>query len=217
MKEEKKAELKKETWELAEILFLALESLKIVEYLIKDEADDDKVYSKRMNAFFVYSRSIYWRVIVIELSKLLTEKSSEQYNIYKFISKLKPHGHYGDAKISTVKIEKWEKALTDNKDSIDNLILQRDKLYAHTDKNSKSIPNMVTLTKTRELVTIIQEIIRKVYLTVFESSFMVDSPINAPVENLQWIISTLANEKKERESPLRKLAKHYGIEGEFKE
>lgn len=217
MKEEKKAELKKKTWELAEILFLAQESLKIVEYLIKDEADDDKVYSKRMNAFFVYSRSLYWRVIVIELSKLLTEKSSEQYNIHKFISKLKQDGHYGDAKIFPDKIEKWEKTLTDNKDSIDNLILQRDKLYAHTDKNSKSIPNTVTLTKTRELVTIIQEIIREVYLTVFESSFIVDSPINAPVENLHWIISTLANEKKERESQLKKLAKHYGIEGEFKE
>lgn len=135
----------------------------------------------------------------------------------KFISKLKSNGHYGDAKISPDKIEKWEKALMDNKGSIDNLVLQRDKLYAHTDKNSKGIPNMVTLTKTRELIIIIQEIIMEVYLTVFESSFMVDSPINAPVENLQWIISTLANEKKERESSLRKLAKHYGIEGEFKE
>jgi hypothetical protein len=217
MKEEKKSELKKETWELAEILFLAQESLKIVEYLIKDETDDDKVYSKNMNSFFVYSCSIYWRVIVIELSKLLSDKSTEHYNIYKFISKLMPHGHYGDAKISPDKIEIWKNALTENKDSIKNLILQRDKLYAHTDKNSKSIPNIVTLTKTKELVTIIQEIIREVYLTVFESSFMVDSPINAPVDNLKWVISALAKEKNERESPLRKLAKHYGIEGEFKE
>lgn len=216
MKEEKKAELKKETWELAEILFLAQESLKIVEYLIKDEADDDKVYSKRMNTFFVYSRSIYWRVIVIELSKLLTEKSSEQYNIYKFISKLKQHGHYGDALISVSEIEVWEKILADNKDSISNLILQRNKVYAHTDRNSKEIPNTVTITKTKELIEIIQKIIREVYFTVFESSFMIDSPVNAPVDNLKWVIGALAKEKKERESPLRKLAKHYGIEGEFK-
>jgi hypothetical protein len=212
LKEKKKLELKKETCELAEILFLAQESLKVVEYLLKDEENEDKEYSKRMNAFFVYSRSIYWRVIVIELSKLFSEKDSEHYNIYKFISKLKLDGHYGDALISGSEIEAWEKTLADNKDSISNLILQRDKVYAHTDRNSKEVPNTVTITKTRELIEIIQKIIREVYFTVFASSFMVDSPVNAPVDNLKWVIGALAKEKKERESLLRKLAKHYGIE-----
>ena len=70
--------MKKETWELAQILFLAQESLKIVEYLVKDEEDENTVYSKKMNAFFVYSTSIYWRVIVIELSKLFSDNDKEQ-------------------------------------------------------------------------------------------------------------------------------------------
>lgn len=217
MKEKKKIELKKETWELAEILLLAQESLKVVEYLLKDEEDQDKEYSKRMNAIFVYSRSIYWRVIVIELSKLFSEKDTERYNIYKFISKLKLDGHYGDALISVSEIEAWEKKLADNKDSISNLILHRNKVYVHTDRNSNEVPNTVTITKARELIEIIQKIIREVYFTVFKSSFMVDSPVNAPVDNLKWVISALAKEKKERESPLRHLAKHYGIEDEFKD
>ena len=156
MKEKKKAELKKETWELAQILFLAQESLKIVEYLVKDEEDENTVYSKKMNAFFVYSTSIYWRVIVIELSKLFSDNDKEHYNIHKFISKLKPDGYYGDASISPSAIEIWEKALVDNKDATSNLILQRNKVYAHTDKNSKEVPNKVTLTKTRELVRLLR-------------------------------------------------------------
>ena len=54
----KREDLEKETRELNNILFLAVESFKIVEFLSKDEKDDDKSYTKNMNAFLRYSISI---------------------------------------------------------------------------------------------------------------------------------------------------------------
>lgn len=210
-------ELKSETREISEILFLAQESLKVVELLVKKEEDNDRAYTKRMNSFFVYSTSIYWRVIVIELCKLFSSKENEQYNLRKFISKLKVTGHYGDAGISKESIIDWEGILENEKEVIDNLILQRDKVYAHKDRNAKLVVNTVTLLKTKELIGMVQKIVREIYSTVFDSSFMVNDPINPPVGNLEYIINILANEKKKREKPLRKLAKEYGIEDEFKD
>lgn len=217
MVEKKKQELKSETWEISEILFLAQESLKVVELLVKEETDDDRAYTKRMNSFFVYTTSVYWRVIVTELCKLFSSKENEQYNLHKFISKLKTAGHYGDAGISQESIIAWKDILENEQEAIDNLILQRDKIYAHKDRNAKTIVNTVTLLKTKELIAVVQKIVREIYSTVFESSFMVDDPINPPVANLEYIINILASEKKKRETPLRKLAKEYGIEGEFKD
>lgn len=216
MQAKKKQELKKETWEISEILFWAQESLKVVQFITKKEEDDDMAYVKR-NAFFVYSTSIYWRVIVIELCKLFSSKDTEQYNLQKFISKFKKAGHYGDACIALGTIIDWEEMLGKEKDIINNLLLQRDKIYAHKDRNSKTVANTVTLAKTKELIAVVQKILREIYATVFESSFMVDDPINPPAGNLLDIINILANEKKLREKPLRELTKQYGIEDEFKD
>src|SRR5690242_16366133 len=120
MIEKKMIELKNETQEINEILFLAQESLKVVEYLLMDEKDDDKVYVKKMNAFFGYTTILYWRVIVIELSKLLSNKENDHYNIKKFISKLKRDGYYGDANIDADKITKWESTIASEKNIIKN-------------------------------------------------------------------------------------------------
>ncbi|MBX2933864.1 MAG: hypothetical protein KF825_06440 [Ferruginibacter sp.] len=217
MKEKNKTELKEEVEEISEILFLAQESLKVVRFLIKEEDDDDRAYTKRVNAFFVYTTSIYWRVIVIELCKLFSTRENEDYRLHKFISKLKANGHFGDAGISPGLINQWETDLENEKDVIDNLILQRNKIYAHKDRNSKAVVNTVTLKKTTELIEVVQKIIREIYFTVFETSFLVNDPINAPVQNLEYIVNVLADEKKRREKPWRKLAKEHGIEGEFKD
>lgn len=215
MNDEKKGELKTEAWAIADILFPAQESLKIVAYLRKDEGDDDRNYVKRA-IYFQYETSNHWRTIVIQLCKLFSESKGEHYRLRKFIVSLKPGGYFEDAGISADKIAKWEEALALERDIIDNLLLQRNKKYAHSDRDGKEVVNEVSIAKARELIGLVQNIVREIYSTVFESSFLIDQPVGSPVDSLKWVIDSLVSEKKTKELPLRKLALKHDITDEFK-
>jgi hypothetical protein len=210
-----KEALEKEIRELNNILFLATESFKIVEYLAKDESDDDKAYTKNMNAFLRYSMIINWRITVIELSKLLSGKDNDHYHLRKFINKLKPDGIFKSAEIPKEITSAWESKLSEEVYAIKNLVDQRDKLYAHTDRTAAAIKNAVTVSKAKELITFAQSIIKEIYSTIFKSGFSFDA-FNSPVNNLEWIIDSLTDQKKEKYKALKALALEHGIIDEFK-
>ena len=211
-----KKALEKEIGELNNILFLATESFKIVEYLAKDESDHDKAYTKNMNGFLRYSMIINWRITVIELSKLLSGKDNDHYHLRKFINKLKCEGIFKNAEIPKEVISAWESKLSREVDAIKNLVDQRDKLYAHTDRTAATaIKNAVTVSKAKELIRFAQSIIKEIYSTVFKSGFSFDA-FNSPVNNLVWVIDTLTDQKKEKYKALKTLALEHGIKDEFK-
>ncbi|MFL5788971.1 MAG: hypothetical protein ACJ748_13010 [Flavisolibacter sp.] len=170
----------------------ALESFKILLCLTKSEKFEERSFVKFKNPFFVYEAQIHWRIIVLELCKLFSDKENEHYNLNKFISRLKKGGHFADAEINDSSIEVWKAQLRKENKKIGNLILQRDKLFAHTDRSKGKVANNVTIGKTRELVKMVQQIIKEIYLTVFKSSILIDEPISSPVENLEQIIDILA-------------------------
>jgi hypothetical protein len=211
MKESKRQELKAESWAIAQILMTAQESFKILVCLTKSEVDVERAYVKFKNPFFVYEARIHWRIIVLELCKLFSDKENEHYNLYKFISKLKKGGHFADTLINNSMIKRWEINLQKEKEIIENLILQRDKLFAHTDRGKDVVVNSVTIAKTRELVEMVQNIIKDIYSVVFESSILIADPIGSPVENLERIIGILTSEKKSRDQSLKDLARAYEI------
>ncbi len=194
MTEKKKQQLKKEVKEINDILLLAQEALKIVGYL--SEEDDEISYLKKANEFFGFTLIVYWRVIVIELSKLFGERETEHFNIHKFISKLKRSGHYRDAKISAEKIAAWENEIKKEKEIIENLLQQRDKIYAHTDRKHKEVLNKLSIKNFQRLVKIIQVIICTIYFDIFESAYLINEPIDSPVEKLKWIMNMVAQHKK---------------------
>ena len=99
--------LKAEINELNNILFIAVESFKIVEYLSKMEDDLDKSYIKNKNGFFRYVLITNWRITVIELCKLLSGGKNEANDLRRFINKLRPEGEFGHAGISSAKIKEF--------------------------------------------------------------------------------------------------------------
>ena len=210
-----KESLEKEVRELNSIIFMAVESFKIVELLAKNEEDDDKSYIKNMNVFLRYSMITNWRITAIELSKLLSGGKNEAYDLRRFINKLKPGGEFETAGISQEEINKWKHKLSEEADAVKNIVDQRNKLYAHTDRDAAAIKNIVTVGKAKELITVAQSVIKEIYHTVFCSGFSFDA-FNSPVNNLSWIIDTLTEQKKQREKSLKALALEHGITDEFK-
>lgn len=196
LNDEQKQELRAELEEILEILFFAQENYKAFKYLRIREDDDDKAYVKKMNAYFGFAAITHWRTVIIELSKLFASRKNEHYNLHRFVGKLKTGGEYFGAEISEVKIREWEDIFVIQKDVIADLITLRDKAIAHKDKDGKTLKSELTLGKIWRLIETVQKLIREIYLTVFEVSYLVDDPINAPVENLRWIVEELAEQRK---------------------
>src|SRR5690606_9321927 len=132
-------EIELELSRITNIVFKAQEAFLIVKYLISEEEDSYASYEKNMNAFFPYSMNIYWQITTLELCKLFLDR--ESFNLIKFIDKLKSDGHYGSLNIQTEKISIWEQRIATSQPLIENLKLQRDKLYAHDDPNNHNIIN----------------------------------------------------------------------------
>jgi hypothetical protein len=208
--------LEQEVREMNNIIFTAVESFKIVEFLATNEEDEDKAYVKNRNNFFTYTMITNWRTTIIELSKLLSGGRNEDYDLRKFLNKLSTHGEFAEAGISAVKIKAWKDQLTEEKAAIDNIVKLRNKLYAHTDRDAATVKNIVTVGKAKELIMVAQSVIKEIYMTVFQSGFSFDA-FNSPVNNLSYIVDMLTQQRKEKLAPLKALALQHGISDEFKE
>lgn len=200
MKADKLEELKIELTVITTILTRATDAFLIVEYLNKPEKDEKLFAQKKINFFFTYSQSIYWQTLIIELTKLLyfnerdkaKTSNREKFNILHFLKKLKKDGHFGSTKIPAVKIEQWSENLNKKESTILNIIMQRDKLYAHQD--NQKVQNSASLKDIYELLNILQEIIREINHILLERGIDFN-PVPSPVENLRDIIIKLVHPK----------------------
>lgn len=209
-----KEKFKFEIQTIAKIILQAQEAFLIVKYLSKEETDTDAHYEKKMNAFFHYSRVAYWQLTVIELSKLFLQRDTERFNLLKFLKKLRPDGVFSGFKISNEKIDDWQIRILAQQDDIDNLRLQRDKVYVHTDSDNEEINNKVSFEQTDTLLTISKEIVKEVYITCFDSGYSFDL-IGSPAKNLKFCIDRLTKEKKANMEGYGNLAKKYDLEDEL--
>ncbi|WP_127020510.1 hypothetical protein [Flagellimonas beolgyonensis] len=193
----KKAEIKKEIWEIWKIAINAKRPLKYSIYLHKPETPAEADYI-RYSQDFQFIRHSLWRLAVIELSKLFNSKQSlDKFNIFHFIKKLENDGYYRSLKIKESKIDEWKKMLSDNDDVIKIVLKLRNKVYAHSD-GPEVISDLDTPTfeQTEKLIDIIENVIQEIYFSIFNSFANVESPdIDL---NPSSIIKTLAQEKQRR-------------------
>lgn len=197
METNQKTELENETWAIMEIFLNAYESFKIVEFLQSNESDNNTAYVKRMNSFFQYSKILCWRNTATELSKLLSNRNTDQYNLRGFLKKIK-EGKFPESTISAEQISKWEQILDRENEVINNILEQRDKVYAHTDRESDKVINKVSITKTTELLDYVFDIIHKIYLDCFKKGIIKET-IGSPLNALKWTVDELVKEDKRLE------------------
>ncbi len=176
-----------------EILIITKESLKILEYILKAEDNKDLNYIKRNNSFIAFERVMLWNIIVIELAKLYIDNRSNHYNLKTFIKKFKKDREYFEINLDRKQIENWERMIEAESENIYNIKLQRDKVYAHSDRYRNELFNKVSLEKTSHLVEIGFSILQEIG-KAFSFTFIEDLN-NSPMDGLKSILNAAAKEK----------------------
>ncbi len=191
---DKESELHTEITQISGILIQAQESLRIVEYLSTPKSDDIDFNRAINSSFMRYTADKYWKILVIELVKLLSNSKSQDYRIPIFISKFESNGIFGDFNVSDNKIAEWKLMISSKSNEITNLSDQRDKLYAHTDRNiSDSHFNKLKFEDVKELIQFLQDVLKSIYKEVFHSNYLIETQQGDIFDNLKFTISLIQN------------------------
>jgi hypothetical protein len=198
----KKEEIKGNIWEIWKISINAKRFLKYSLYLHKPDTEEEREYLRKSRDFQFIAHAL-WRNTVIELSKLFNDsKNRDKFNIFHFIKKLEKNGYFRSFKITQTKIDYWHKQIEENRETIDLITGLRDKVYAHTDGPlEKSGLDTPTFEQTEKLIDIIENVIKEIYSSVFDSHASTES-LNLELSPSK-IIKVLAAEKKARLSDLK--------------
>jgi len=212
--EEQLTKLRAHTKEIYDIMLLAQSSFRIVDYLYR-EREGLEIEVINQNQFLKYTAEMNWRIYVIELSKLFSDRDSDWFNLKRFIQKFKKGYEYNKIKeIDNQSILYWEQNLALEKRKIDNLILQRDKLYSHTDKNRAKVKNELSFSDAKELIQIVQRIVSEIYNAVFDTNISFE-PIGEPIDDLKKIVQALVDKKKEMIDFYKAHCKEQNIDPKF--
>lgn len=205
----KKKEFEDDLKRIKDIYFSAQETFLINKELYKNiKSSEYESYLKSINPFFYFCKIYFWRNTVLELSKLFNQKENEKFNIPKFVSKLKPNGYFKSLNFDAEFLETILIRIENNKHLIDNLIEQRDKVYAHEDRNNQDVKNLVSHTQTEQLLEIVKDLIKELYQVHYETSMQFDI-LASPATSLENIIEKLCTvnviEEKERSELFKKM------------
>lgn len=128
-----KNQLQEEIKEIYRILVTAYQAFEFSFYLNQPSTEEEEKYSKS-STFFRFTEYTFWRVLVVELSKLLSEnKQTNKFNVRKLLSKLKSNGHYRKLGFDGKLILEWENELEIKESTIQEILDLRDKIYSHSD------------------------------------------------------------------------------------
>lgn len=151
-------EFKRDFERMTKFFFLCNESYLVLRELYKTQHNSEYLIKiKFNNSFFNLTKVNYWRVIVLQASKLFFDKGP--FNIVKFLGKCGEGKYYSslnlDAKFITQKLE----SITEKENIFDDLKIQRDKVFAHEDSDNVGIVNNVTLDEIGELLKFCKNVI----------------------------------------------------------
>lgn len=175
--ESKKEQLRKEIWPIVQIYAIAYDNLLYSKYLYLPETDLERVYIMSSMHFKVI-RTYLWRLCITETAKLVSTRERDEYRIVGLLSKLNKSGHYGDLRIDTAKIVNWEKILLENKKVISDIMVSRDKSYAHTDKDREKYEKNISISikQVEVILNLVETILKEIYHSVFESGLVLHTP-----------------------------------------
>ena len=170
-----KEEVKQDIWTILQIYITAKDNFLYSKYLFLPDTPEERIYINS-SMHFKLIRLYLWQTCIIETSKLFSTRKGDKFRLSHFIQKCKNDGHYGPLKLDPEKVAKWEGFLEDNKKVIDDIMTLRDKVYAHRDRDIDDLKIGVSFMQVQTLLTLAEEIIREIYLTVFESGIHLATP-----------------------------------------
>jgi len=189
-------ELKSELNSIWNILTMALQCYEYSSYLYSPKTEREKNYANK-SLFIDFTRHIYWRNLIIELAKLTTDSDNQNFNIFKFLRKLKKSGDFGKLKFDNNKIENWLSLLGEKKEIMKVIENLRNKIYSHTDRDKEKYTNSeITFKEIKTLINLLKLIIKGVFSELLDSHTEI-KPLGTTNENFK-ILTILAKEKEDR-------------------
>lgn len=186
---DKKIELNEELDKILGIFFLCKESYLIVRELYKtSDTSNYLIDIKYKGSFFNLTKVNYWRIVVLQLYKLYTEK--ERFNIIKLLSKFEKSNYFGSLNIDQNFIKSELSKIYEKQKSIDAIKIQRDKIFAHEDGNTNIIIDEITLDQAKELIDLCQSILSEIFNVVFSASYDFEMT-NSAILDLKKILISL--------------------------
>jgi hypothetical protein len=199
----RKQEVHQEIWSIwGDILQDAKECYSLSHYLHKPDSPEELDYINSSLQFrFIRSKS--WEMTIIELAKLFISSNDHHFNLNHFINRLKSGKDFDDCNISDGKITSWKKQLNANQALIDKLCIQRNKFYAHTDRNRGEHPfPEISFPEVNVLIQLAESIVREIYSTVLAGEAEIE---NVAFENGKFPhIKILVDDKKRRLEEMKK-------------
>lgn len=168
-------ELKKDLWRITEAYAIAKENFNYCYYLHQPKTDSELKYVNLDRHLKVIRHSL-WRLTIIELSKLFSNRVTDKFNLYRFIPKLS--NHYRTIIPSNLQTEEWNHLLEANNDTIQDVIKLRDNIYAHTHLGKEQYRNVdLSFEDINKLFEIVGIVIKQVNLLVLEREYDLRTPV----------------------------------------
>lgn len=183
-------EIHKHLKSLKLIVFTAQECMKIVDCLMTPETDKNRRFIKG-NSYFTFDVKIQWRAVVLELCKLYNH--TEIFNLKSLLRKLETD--YPELGFTKEEIRAWQLQIKAQKSAIENMIVQRNKIYAHLDEDFDKVVYSANRRQANTLILIAQEIVDALHNRVEGSSLRIDDITNSPVLELNKVIDALEQKR----------------------
>lgn len=160
-------ELQNDLTQISKIYTIAKETFDYCFYLHKPNSELEREYLSK-NKHLIFIRHILWRQTVVEIFKLVSGGKNDKFGLSGFLSKLHQEEEV-QKKVGSDFFLKCKRRLRTNKNAIKNIGLLRDKIYAHTDRDSGAYKNLdLAFENVQKVFDSIGEIIKDIYEQVFD-------------------------------------------------
>ena len=198
----KKNLLKSDLESINKFIITILQSFEYAHYLHYPEHNYsyDKPKSNLISAsgFLTFTEYAMWRILIVEIHKLVKDSKSEKFNLFLLLRKLERSGDYRSIGIEHAKVVEWKLALLNKLPSIAKVVTLRSKLYAHTDRDYKDVIKNSDLTyeEINELIIVIVKIVSEIQSIAYEKQFIY-VPIH-PIGELKNKLEVLVTNQRQK-------------------
>lgn len=199
----KKNLLKSDLESINKFIITILQSFEYAHYLHYPEHNYsyDKPKSKLISAsgFLSFTEYAMWRILIVEIHKLVKDSQSEKFNFFLLLRKLERSGDYRSVGIEHAKVIEWKLALLNELPSIAKVETLRSKLYAHTDRDYKDVIKNSDLTyeEINKLILVIVKIVSEIHSIVYEMQciYIPIHPIGELKNKLEVLVQNQRNKR----------------------
>lgn len=198
----KKNLLKSDLESINKFIITIIQSFEYAYYLHYPEQNYsyDKPKSNLISAsgFLSFTEYAMWRILIVEIHKLVKDSKSEKFNLFLLLRKLERSGDYRSIGIEHAKVVEWKLALLNKLPSIAKVVTLRSKLYAHTDRDYKDVIKNSDLTyeEINELIIVIVKIVSEIQSIAYEKQFNY-APIH-PIGELKNKLEVLVTNQRQK-------------------